>query len=506
MGIVLVTMSACAPTVSPAMRAAESIEPIAPPARAERTAAGTSVDRGAAGRLPPGPDSSGPRPEARPEPRIDPDARIENDVNDAIRRTPATRWGHVSATVGDGIVTIRGSANSSNQSEALVRVASSVPGVRRVILEVDLPPEYRRDAGLAADVRRRLDEDVRLVPTYVAVAVNRRQVRLSGVVGTLFQRDAAVADAWAPGVEDVDTYALRVGQLAAERAQSRFADRYLAALSSPALMGLEAELHPEARASFPGLPTAEGRRAAVGLHELLFSAFGGRSFRATRVFAANRVVIVEWVMTGSQEGDWMQVPATRKVVRFKGLTALWLDPDGAITDAHVYFDVAAVRSLLEETNAERADGVREPLATPQTVVQQGSAKEMDAAATMRGALEALDRGDETGYVSRFADDVALYTLRSTAPSEGRSAVRAYFDRSRAALAELDVVVTHLWGIGNFAIAEYCISGVQVRPIDSQPLIPYRVVRLHVVDVAELRDDRIARLWRYDNPIELAGEH
>jgi hypothetical protein len=34
----------------------------------------------------------------------------------------------------------------------------------------------------------------------------------------------------------------------------------------------------------------------------------------------------------------------------------------------------------------------------------------------------------------------------------------------------------------------------------------RVLGLHIVDVAELRDGRIARIWRYDNPQEIAADN
>ena len=50
--------------------------------------------------------------------------------------------------------------------------------------------------------------------------------------------------------------------------------------------------------------------------------------------------------------------------------------------------------------------------------------------------------------------------------------------------------------------EYSITGEQLAPIGWVPLQRDRVVRLHAVDVNEVRNAKIARVWRYDNPAEM----
>ena len=37
-----------------------------------------------------------------------------------------------------------------------------------------------------------------------------------------------------------------------------------------------------------------------------------------------------------------------------------------------------------------------------------------------------------------------------------------------------------------------------------PLQHDRVIKKHLVDVDEVKDGRIVRIWRYDNPIELVA--
>jgi hypothetical protein len=59
-----------------------------------------------------------------------------------------------------------------------------------------------------------------------------------------------------------------------------------------------------------------------------------------------------------------------------------------------------------------------------------------------------------------------------------------------------------WGVGKFAIVEYSVSGEQLGPIGWVPPKRDNVVRFEVVDVCEMRDGKIARVWRYDNPAEM----
>ncbi len=175
------------------------------------------------------------------------DADIAAAVTDAIESDPATRGLHLAATAIHGVVTIRGSAESPTQREVLSELASRVAGVQQVHLAVELSPATREESMISADVDNRLDEDSRLDGRRVVVAVHGRDVSLSGVVGSLLQHDAAVADAWVPGVASVTGSDLRVDWLssAAARAidrQSQPNDAHLAdvvrsRLSSDARIG-----------------------------------------------------------------------------------------------------------------------------------------------------------------------------------------------------------------------------------------------------------------------------
>ena len=89
---------------------------------------------------------------------------------------------------------------------------------------------------------------------------------------------------------------------------------------------------------------------------------------------------------------------------------------------------------------------------------------------------------------------------------GRAGAGTYYSAMDQAIGQLDTTISHVWGIASFVVVEYSIAGLQLGPIGWVPFRRDHVVGLHVVDVDELRDGRIARIWRYDNPQEIATDN
>jgi osmotically-inducible protein OsmY len=137
------------------------------------------------------------------------DVDIVTAVTESIHGDPATRSANVQVTSLGQLVTLRGDVASSTQRELIADAASRVTGVRdiKLLLQIRGTPG---PSEIAADVDTRLRDDARVDGPPVAVVVDGRSVTLSGVVGSLVQRSAVIADAWALGVASVDAHALRV--------------------------------------------------------------------------------------------------------------------------------------------------------------------------------------------------------------------------------------------------------------------------------------------------------
>jgi ketosteroid isomerase-like protein len=292
-------------------------------------------------------------------------------------------------------------------------------------------------------------------------------------------------------------------------------DRYSRAVSSPLAGGVPfADLAPllnpdQSEFLFPGMPPAHEPGGIVKAHEKLFGAFDDRKMTPTRIWRTPNEQTIEWTLTGTQAREWRGISPTRKPVSFSGVTLMWTKDDGSITDIHVYFDVAAVMAQLGAPPRELPKELQSPApATPAASApqifeqgQSGSTDESKNEHAVRTALDGLEN-NEASYVGAFTDDVEIDSTSRTSPVHGKADVRAYFKAMHKAIGQLDTNAMGAWGVGKFAILEYAISGEQLGTIGWVPAKRNNVVRFQVVDVCEMRDGKIAHVWRYDNPAEM----
>ncbi|HXN32990.1 MAG TPA: nuclear transport factor 2 family protein, partial [Polyangiaceae bacterium] len=284
------------------------------------------------------------------------------------------------------------------------------------------------------------------------------------------------------------------------------AERYVAALASPGFAQLLPLLDDDAHFAFPGVEEVHGRDAAAREHEALFGAFDERAVVANRVWRTANAQAVDWTMKGVQAREWMGVAATHKSVTFSGLSLLWTKDDGSLADVHVYFDVAVVKAMLGVGPKALLALPVPPFpaaSAPHVFEQTGSPDEKKNVAVVAAHLDALEGNREADYVAGVTDDVELNTPEHE-PRLGKEAFQAYFKGMHKAVSQLDTTIQNSWGAAQFAIVEYFISGEQIGPIGWIPAQRNKVVRLQTADIAEIRDGKIARVWRYYNPTQIAA--
>jgi osmotically-inducible protein OsmY len=143
-------------------------------------------------------------------PRQRTDAELAKAVNDLVKTDPATSNSDVRAAMSGGTATLSGIADSYAQRELMAEDASRIRGVQAVTLAVTTSNVARSDAEIATDAADELRDDARLDGTRVKVVVRGQKALLSGVVGSLAQRDTAVEDAWNTGVVGVDAQGVHV--------------------------------------------------------------------------------------------------------------------------------------------------------------------------------------------------------------------------------------------------------------------------------------------------------
>jgi limonene-1,2-epoxide hydrolase len=284
------------------------------------------------------------------------------------------------------------------------------------------------------------------------------------------------------------------------------ADAYASALASPGFASLGPLLDDEAHFASPGMEDAHGRGPVVHAHDVLLGGFDDRKVAPTRVWRTPNEQTIEWTMTGTHARDWMGVAATHKPVAFKGLTLLWTKDDGSVTDVHVYVDVALVKGQLG-VGPKDLLSLPPPSPTSATALvfeQTGSPDEPSPVALVRAWLDALENNKEADYVNALADDAEVNTQERPQPARGKEAARTYYKTMHKAIGQLDTTVNNAWAVAQFALVEYSMAGEQLGPIGWIPAQRDKVIRLELVDICEVSGGKIARVWRYDNPMQIAG--
>jgi ketosteroid isomerase-like protein len=299
-------------------------------------------------------------------------------------------------------------------------------------------------------------------------------------------------------------HAQHTGPTGPTRRERAVAESFIAAFSAPSWGELPQLVAGDAHYVWPGMPDARGHDAVLKAFDATFGAFDKRALVPSRVLRSDAATSVEWTFSGVQARDWMGVAATSKPVSFRGVALLFTKDDGGIADLHVVFDLAVVKAQL-------GAGPKELAALPPAAPPAGPVQGVEAAHTpdetrsvqvARAWLDALEKNDEPGWLAALTDDAALETLERAQPAHGREEMKAHFRAMHRAISQLDTTLDNAWGVGKYAVVEYYVAGEQVAPLGWLPPQRNKVVRLQVVDVMEMRDGKIAHVWRYENPAQI----
>jgi ketosteroid isomerase-like protein len=283
------------------------------------------------------------------------------------------------------------------------------------------------------------------------------------------------------------------------------AEAYTTALASARFGDLGPILDEEVHFAF-GARNTHGRGRVLKGHEDMFGAFDQRHFVTSRIWLTDSThpldsQAFEWAMTGVQAREWMGVAATNRPVVIKGLTLLWTNDDGIITELHVYFDEEVVKAQLGSGPADlqKLPAPSFDAGARQVLERSGTPEEATNAATARAMIQALEDNKEADFLATMADDVELFTLDSAEAVRGKDAARAHFRTLRKAIRLLDTVIQNAWGVQSFVILEYAIAGLQAAPLRRIAFAANHPLHTQFVEVAEFHNGKILHIWRYADP-------
>ncbi|MEL7341404.1 MAG: BON domain-containing protein, partial [Bacteroidota bacterium] len=137
--------------------------------------------------------------------------QIAADLAARFRKNTALEDYEIDIAVDDGLVSLSGVVESHFERELAGIITRNLPGVKDLHngLRVYIP-EIRPDIEIKTGVAERLRWDINVDDQLIDVAADEGTIHLSGVVGSLRERNNAYETAWIAGVREVDTTSLRI--------------------------------------------------------------------------------------------------------------------------------------------------------------------------------------------------------------------------------------------------------------------------------------------------------
>jgi osmotically-inducible protein OsmY len=139
------------------------------------------------------------------------DTELQKAIENALLLDPATDAYEVTASVNKGVVILTGNVDSWQERHLCEIVTKKVPGVVDVKNNVTaIRRSDRPDMEIKAEIEAMLKNDVRVDDNLILVKVDDSVVSLSGVVGSLAEKNRATTDAYVAGVRLVNADDLKI--------------------------------------------------------------------------------------------------------------------------------------------------------------------------------------------------------------------------------------------------------------------------------------------------------
>jgi steroid delta-isomerase-like uncharacterized protein len=230
----------------------------------------------------------------------------------------------------------------------------------------------------------------------------------------------------------------------------------------------------------------------------LFTAFPDFKTAPTRIWVKNDVVVAEWVMNGTHQGDLWGMKGTEKKVGLQGIDVMWFTPEGMIKEQHTYFDGATMFSQIGASPAKARPIPAIPTAPP-TVVGMGAAGPDEAknAAALDALTAALDGKKEADFLGGLADTVEYDDYTMPQGMKGKADGKKFFKEVTTGFPDAKHTPLNTWAVGDFVVSEGQMTGTHKGSFFGMAPTK-KAVTLKSLAVFQLKDGKVTRGWNYAN--------
>ncbi len=232
-----------------------------------------------------------------------------------------------------------------------------------------------------------------------------------------------------------------------------------------------------------------------------FTAFPDLEVTYTRVVARGNYAVAEWTFTGTNTGEMMGKPATKKKVGYRAASVLTFAKDGKVQRETSYFDMGTMMSQLGLGPKGQPARAVEAKPAGATVFMFGTDKDSDTAA--RSWIALAETADTKALDAIAHEDVVVSNQYMAVDTKGKKALSKDLAQSTKAFVDQKSTVAMCVAAGAVVACEYEWKATFKGP--AMGMKPTgKTGSVHSLEIIEVKDGKVAKTTAYANGVEFAG--
>ena len=254
----------------------------------------------------------------------------------------------------------------------------------------------------------------------------------------------------------------------------------------------------------------KGADAVIAEFTAQRAAFPDMKVQPQLVFVDGRTILAIGLMTGTHEGP-MKTPVgdlapTKKPIGMLFFHKLAINDENKATEEWWFGDPATLVGQIGKlpkgikSRPAMAKGLE---GAPIVIVAADDAREQANLEVITKLNEAFNARKASDEIALFADDAVESDQASAADITGRKAIEPGLRAFHTAFPDGKIAVDAV-AVGDYVIQHGKFTGTQNGPLDKLPPSQAKV-EMGFAEVFEMKDGKIAKLWRFRNGLALAGQ-
>lgn len=262
-------------------------------------------------------------------------------------------------------------------------------------------------------------------------------------------------------------------------------------------------------ADYPGTQEAD---AALGMMKQQFAGFPDMKLTPQVVVVNGRNIFAVSLMTGTHTAP-LKTPMGEQAPTNKKLGMLMfhrvqVDDENKAVEEWAYTDPLTLGSQLgllpKEAGPRRAAVDKSIDGAPIIAVASDDAREKANLATFSKSNTLYMLKTLPEYLALFADDAVESDQANLADAAGKKAIQADSEMFLKGFPDLKLDVAHVFAAGDFVVAQGTFTGTHTGALG--PIKPTKkVVKGEYAELIEMKDGKIAKLWRFRNGMTMAQQ-